>query len=307
MLYGILQDVLAAGRPAEARGRKFLDYSGWSGVLSNPRAREIWNPVRGIRRGYNAASVAWNLAERNDVESICWWNPNGRKISDNGLTFYGANYGQRWNPYLDEAIDLLRSDPGTRRAFVPIWKPDDLMKETVTTLGHQAPVRERYSRVGKDVPCTLGFGLKIRKTQPLPVSMPEARAPWLDMQVIMRSNSAFFVFPYDIYLFSVLQELIANEMGLLLGELSWMAMSMHVYEDELAIVTDALKWYSENDVEHDPMPEIPTTLHNARVLYPEAFERFMKDQSPPIYEFPTDPVILEMFEGAREIADAKTA
>src|SRR6476469_3394817 len=115
MLAGIIADVYNCGIKGEARGRKFLEYPCWSGTLVNPRARVVQNEVRQLRPGYNAASVAWNLAQRDDVDSICWWNEKGRAISDDGKTFHGANYGQRMIDELREAIELIRLDPGTRR------------------------------------------------------------------------------------------------------------------------------------------------------------------------------------------------
>lgn len=282
------------------RGMATREVLGWTGTLTNPRARRIGNPVRNVRKGYPAASVAWNLGMNNDVDSICWWNPNGRRISDDGITFYGANYGQRWDGYLEEAIHLLEQDKFTRRAWVPIWAPTDLVDNQAEIL---------YSREGKDVPCTLGFGLRV-----FDGDVQGVVAPRLDMQVVMRSQAAWGVFPYDVYLFSVLQELIANTMGIRLGNLHWSANSLHVYDREDGMVEKAIHWYKDHDRGFgiDDIPAAPV-MDPIRFTYQEArkalpyMETLVRNGvfSPELKDL--DPLVHEMVEGAAELNLAYSA
>lgn len=226
MLRGAMRDVFEHGTVVSPRGHETIEVLSWSGTLLYPRARLVRNPARDIRVGYAAANVAWNLCKRDDVESICWWNPNGRYISDNGRRFHGANYGQRWDDSLKEAMWLLVADPDTRRAWVPIWRPEDISD-------HRDPMEPTfYSRDGKDVPCTLGFSLRRREER-------------LDMQVVMRSQS-LTILPYDLFLFAAMQELIANTMEIQLGELHWHCNSLHAYfRREHAIHEATRDWYDE--------------------------------------------------------------
>src|SRR4051812_47707976 len=90
-----LTDCLATGDAISPRGMECKEINNYIAKLTDPRARLLKNDARRLREGYAAASVCWNLGERNDVDTICWWNPNGKMISDDGTTFYGANYGQR--------------------------------------------------------------------------------------------------------------------------------------------------------------------------------------------------------------------
>ena len=282
MFYVAVSDVLNYGRISDPRGMGTTEVVNWTATLLNPRARRLANYSRNIRRGYPAASVAWNLGMRDDVESICWWNENGRRISDDGITFAGANYGQRWDGYLEEALHLLRQDPSTRRAWVPIWAPTDLVDRQLEI---------QYSREGKDVPCTLGFGLRLHSGE-------------LDMQVVMRSQSAIGVMPYDVYLFSVLQELIANTLEVGLGRLHWTCNSLHIYQRE----TD---WARAIRRAERPVAQV---MEPIELTYEEAKEEWPK------YEYALrtganletghhDPIVTEMIEGAADLKriQAKTA
>lgn len=231
MLHSALRDVMDGGHERGPRGHDTIELFGWQGSLMDPRRRLVRNPDRDLRLGYAAAHVAWNLAKRDDVESICWWNPNGRFISDDGVRFHGANYGERWDGYLQEAMRLVSQD-GTRRAWVPIWHPDDLVKRRMIDSYDMfdAPLETFYSRDGKDVPCTLGFDLQRHDGK-------------LTMQVVMRSQS-LTIMPYDVFLFATMQELVANTLGLELGELQWTALSLHAYfRREHAVHESTLAWY----------------------------------------------------------------
>lgn len=247
-------------------------------VLSDPRARLIYAPDRDMRYGYAAASVAWNLASMDDVETICWWNPNGRRMSDDGHTFYGANYGQRFMPYLQEAIELLRQDNDTRRAWVPIWHPRDLVD-----WGTPGGV-EHYSREGKDVPCTLGFGLRILEGM-------------LHMQVVMRSQNVWGVMPYDVFLLSVLQELIANTVDVPLGTLHWAMLSCHLYDRDYDAASKVVDWHRTSMAMNLPKPSmepIRLRLDEAMVRYPESMRAIMTGED---CSHALDPVEKMMWEG----------
>jgi len=267
MLFGAYTEVFSHGTRSSPRGQETLEVIGWTAQLTKPRARIVRNPARDIRLGYCAASVAWNLDKRNDVESICWWNPNGRFMSDNGQTFHGANYGQRWDLRLQEAMQLFFYDSSTRRAWVPIWEAiDDLIDVDPETGEFDA-----YSREGKDVPCTLGFGLRNRERH-------------LDMHVVMRSQSVT-ILPYDVFLFSTLQELVANSLQMKLGVLTWHAMSLHAYfKREWATNRASYEWYLANTHREgairaetyrsfqEEMQPVNLTLEEAKAAWPPAMD-----------------------------------
>jgi thymidylate synthase len=270
-------DISQNGVDSAPRGMGTTELTSYSFAITNPRAR--FCTIRPVREGYCAASVAWNVGLRDDVDSICWWNEHGRKISDDGKTFYGANYGQRWHGYLEEAIALLRLDPHSRRVFVPIWNPGDLLDQD----REGNPIL--YSRDGKDVPCTIGFGLRIVKRR-------------LIMQVVMRSQSVIGVMPYDVFLFTVLQELIANELNVRLGRYEHFMMSAHYYDRESDLVDDIKKWVPR---EADAMEQINCNLSYAKKHWPDAFDKITRGES---VRADGDPIVAMMKRGATEVLAA---
>lgn len=248
MLHAMLHDCETMGDEASPRGYGTRELLGWSAVLLNPRDRLSQNKARDLRVGYAAAHVAWNLRQGND-DSILFWNPNGRWIQHEDLTFYGANYGQRIWHYLHEAMHLLQEDTATRRAWVPIWKPEDMIDRFNQSF---------YSRKGKDVPCTLGFGLRNVQGS-------------LDMEVVMRSQS-IGVAAYDLFLFTTLQELVANTLDLDLGVLRYHALSLHYYLNEPQRMEE-LQWYRDNlEFESKPMRKIDRDIEGATEAWCQAEE-----------------------------------
>lgn len=100
----------------------------------------------------------------------------------------------------------------------------------------------------------------------------------------MRSNSVG-VLPYDLFLFSVLQELVANELEMDLGTLMWTANSMHVYVKEMDQRVAELNWYRDGQHKQygqiaaeryksivEPMQPLTITLSEARKIYPNQMD-----------------------------------
>lgn len=256
MYVDMINDVLNYGEVSSPRGNATVEVFTWSGVLTNPRARIVANPARELRLGYAAASVAWNLAQRDD-QDILWWNPMGKFVLDNSDgRFYGANYGQRIWPYLMEAIELLKLDADTRRAWVPVWQPRDL----VQLHGALPEPYGFYSREGNDVPCTLGFQLRIERES-------------LNMQVVMRSQS-LGVFAYDVFFFTVLQELLANTLQLELGETWWVCNSLHFYEKERIRRLEELLYKPPHD--SGVMQPLHYDLDTAAIQYESSMKTIME-------------------------------
>jgi len=93
-----------------------------------------------------------------------------------GIRFY---YGD-----LDDVIKLLRTQPNTRQAFLPIWFPED------TGVVH-----------GKRVPCTLGYHFQIRNRE-------------LQITYYMRSCDLLRHFQDDVYMAGRLAQYVAGELNI---------------------------------------------------------------------------------------------
>jgi thymidylate synthase len=59
----------------------------------------------------------------------------------------------------------------------------------------------------------------------------------LDAVVCMRSNDAIWGLPYDVFLFTFLQELLALTLGFDLGSYHHFASSLHIYQKHLALAS----------------------------------------------------------------------
>jgi thymidylate synthase len=240
-------------------------------VLLNPRDR-LTN-MKPIREGYGPAKIAWDLGQRSDIASLMPWNPNAARFQDGDTKVQGENYGQRIAGFLDEAITLIKDDPNSRRAWVPIWQPFDLINDYTGEHydGNNHAIDTLHpSRTSSNVPCTLGFGIRIVDDL-------------LVMQAVMRSQSVWGVMPYDVFLLTVLQELIANTIGVELGWYEHTMLNGHFYQREEADIHGALASAPEPP---EAMAPINKTLAEAEATWPT----FLDAMNNGVDATPTDPI-----------------
>jgi len=72
-------------------------------------------------------------------------------------------------------------------------------------------------RASKDVPCTVSLHFMVRSGA-------------LELVVYMRSNDVWLGWPYDVVMFTVLQEAMATDLGLELGQYTHVDGSLHLYD-----------------------------------------------------------------------------
>ena len=194
--------------------------------LDNPRQRILYNPVRKADVGFSCAQTLWILSKSNEIDPIAFYNPRGRNLSDDGITIYGA-YGNRLFGELNQitsCIAKLREDKSSRRACATIWQPADA---TIPS---------------KDIPCTFAIQFLIRNDK-------------LNMITFMRSQSAVFVLPYDVFFFTILQELIAAILDVGLGTYYHTSGSVHFYRSESLMVNRII--HSKYSLDLPSMPPMP--------------------------------------------------
>jgi thymidylate synthase len=192
-------------------------------TLSNPRARLVTSKVRKVNYGFACGEFLWYAAGRNDLETMLYYNKRMKDFSDDGETLNSA-YGHRMltenfyhpsegisNPVTqwDAVTNTLLDDNDSRRAVITINQPKDVVYASL--------------RQSKDVPCTLSLQFFIRKSK-------------LHLHVTMRSNDVWWGLPYDVFSFTLLQEMmlktlqLSGMINLKLGEYHHSAGSMHLYE-----------------------------------------------------------------------------
>ena len=176
--------------------------------LHNPQQR--WLTIRkpSISLAYVFAELIILLSGNNEAKIINSWNPSLPKFQGDYQKYPGS-YGNRLKyqfgfDQLEKAYSALLHEPSSRQIVLSIWKPDlDLPK----TQGIPNSM---------DIPCNVISMLKIRDNK-------------LHWSQIMRSNDFYLGLPYDVILFSLLQEVFAGWLKIELGEYSHFCDSLHYY------------------------------------------------------------------------------
>jgi Thymidylate synthase len=191
----------AEGDGAQRTRQGSYEQLNYSFLLNSPRRRlsgELNAPVA-------AARFVWMMSANNRLADIAFYEPKVMGFTDDGLTVPGSSYGMRLRqpqPGVDQiagAISRLKDEKDTRRAAVSIFQPIDAIRES------------------KDIPCAFGIFF-------------HNRDGFLKTTILMRSNNAWDLLPFNMFELSMLAEVIAVEAGLKLGEMTYFAGSMHLYD-----------------------------------------------------------------------------
>lgn len=193
----------------ERRGVVITEYT-------HPTERVLFDPVRDANPFFHFFEALWIIDGRDDVAFLATFNPNMANFSDDGVTFH-APYGYRLREHfqrgsrlesgepvdqLTEVIELLEREPDTRRAVMAIWDP-------AMDLNIQS----------KDLPCNDFIMLAVNEGK-------------LEMEVCCRSNDVVWgAYGANAVQFSMLQEFIAEALGVEAGTLSQISRSFHFYLD----------------------------------------------------------------------------
>lgn len=207
------------------RQRPFVEIIGWGFALSNPRSRIAWFRSRRLNMSYALGNCLWTLFGSDDLETIAFYNDRARLFSADGSHLVGSIGARIFNYYgmnqFITGLNRLQKDPTSRRVIIPTFVPLD---------AHEPPL---------DTPCSIGFQML-------------SRGGLLHWITYMRSQSAAMVLPYDVFLFTMLQEAAAQALGLRLGTYYHYCGSLHYYADEEDVVRAILR--ESDDSMIDSMP-----------------------------------------------------
>ncbi|WP_198033525.1 thymidylate synthase [Maribacter sp. 1_2014MBL_MicDiv] len=228
LLYNVLKSLIEEGLDVNPTKGKNKEIFGACLVLENPRARLSQTESKG--KAFSAiGELLWYLSGSNNLDFIEYYLTKYGDYSDDGKTIHGG-YGPRfWNNnncdnQIQNIIDLLSKKRNSRRAVIQLFDSSDLSEE--------------YN----DIPCTCTMQFVIREGA-------------LKMSVYMRSNDAYIGLPHDIFCFTMLQEIIARELGVELAEYYHFVGSLHLYDNSLKLAEGYLKeGFQSLNVE---MPKIP--------------------------------------------------
>lgn len=182
-------------------GKKIIELLGVRLIIAQPHERFIHTPDRPLNIGFAIGNFLYQLSGRDDVEMLEYYNPLAPKFSDNGKYLHGA-YGPRIVLQLERVVDMLTVASGSRRAVVTIFDG---------RIDHAE---------SKDIPCPVFMQFLIRGGAVV-------------MLTYFRSQNVVMVFPYDIFLFTLIHEWVAVHLGLPMGQHVQFCGSLHIYEDEI--------------------------------------------------------------------------
>ena len=209
MLYYLsLQDLLEHGDKVEpvtqvsspSYGKESIELIGYQLILSDPRARLIVAEKRPLNLGYCIGNFFYQMAGVDTVKDIAYYNPIAAKFSDDGNSLHGT-YGPRIFKQIRSVISLLQADPATRRAVITIFDG---------RIDHEP---------SNDIPCPISMQFLVRGTKLVCVTS-------------FRSQNVLMVYPYDIFLFTMLHEWVAVHSGYEIGPHVQLNGSYHIYETE---------------------------------------------------------------------------
>lgn len=216
--------LLEHGEPLDSRVGGCVEMLGYSASLAGVEQTFLMNSRRKLSPYYGCAEFLWYLSAERNIERIKSYAPQYASFAEDDAAY--GQYGYRWlanlrcrdlgDPVysqLEYVIDLLQQDPNTRQAVVTMWEANDL--------------RHAILRDHKDLPCTLSLQFLLRWGK-------------LHLVATMRSNDAWLGLPYDVFVFTCLQRLVASCLGVLPGSYTHQVGSMHLYDKNVAAACEAM-------------------------------------------------------------------
>ena len=167
------------------------------------------NVNRDFNLKYARAEWQWYLSGDNNIEKLGELYgkvPEIWKRMANRYGYVNSNYGWQWQRInnhinqLDRVVEMLKENPKTRQAAISIYDGKE------------------HDDYEFDTPCTYAIQFTILNEH-------------LNMCVTMRSNDLWYGFCNDQYCFSMLQQLVATELGRPVGTYYHFAHNLHLYNN----------------------------------------------------------------------------
>ncbi|MCU1443539.1 MAG: thymidylate synthase [Cryobacterium sp.] len=165
-----------------------------------------------------AYELLWFL--RGD-SNVAWLRDHGVTIWDewaDAAGELGPVYGAQWRSWptpngehidqIAQVLDTLRSDPDSRRMLVSAWNVADIPQMALA-------------------PCHALFQFYVADGK-------------LSCQLYQRSADLFLGVPFNIASYALLTQLVADQVGLELGEFVWTGGDCHIYDNHIEQVTEQL-------------------------------------------------------------------
>lgn len=194
----LLISLLEEGKEVSPRGMLTKELMQETFCIEDPNSSLIYIPGRNFSLVHAIHESLLIFCDDNHVKVAGYFNKNIAQFSDDGTTLYGS-YGHRIATRMQGVLGKLKEDHDTRQALLTIHRVDDSIVKT------------------KDPPCTITLQFTIRDEK-------------LNMHVYMRSNDIVWGTPYDVFVFTTIQKVFANTLGIPIGKYYHTATSLHMYE-----------------------------------------------------------------------------
>jgi thymidylate synthase len=206
----VVEAIVRDGEPVAPRTISTKELRGISISISDPRRRYVSLAPRRWSFAYALGEFCWHARGSAKLDEISFYSKRWEQMSDDGETVVGSSYGAKifaaeyqLESQWDVIKTALKSDLSSRRSVLYFGEP----------LG-------TASAQSRDVSCATSLQFLVRQRK-------------LEAVATMRSNDAMIGLPYDIFLFTMLQELMAVSLQLEVGPYHHFVGSMHIYESEL--------------------------------------------------------------------------
>ena len=214
----LFQQLKEEGEMVTARGFNTIEINNVAIRLKNIRKRCTTLNSRKWNLNFAIGEFAWHLSASNKLDAIEYYAKEWKNSSPDGQGIYESCYGHKifksepgQSSQWQKIINLLRHDPYTRRAVLTLYNFNNVLELD-----------------SKDVACTCSIQFLFRNGK-------------LDATVYMRSNDIIWGLPNDIFFFTMLQELLANELSVKVGVYNHMVGSLHVYERHFELAESILQ------------------------------------------------------------------
>ena len=219
----IIEEIMSNGQVKYPRGQKILELQYFQGLIESP-----WStyPSRKYPMDYCKREMQWYLGANPYDHRICNHAKMWTKImqidsgifSNYGYYWFGPQNGFQW------VFDSPQNDADSRQADIAMNNYLHAFKDN------------------KDFVCTKGIQFRLN-------------GGYLDMHVAMRSSDAIYGLGTDLPCFTMLQNMVACELGVQVGHFIFSSDSIHVYSKHFEMA----KRISTEQLEPVDMPAITDT------------------------------------------------
>jgi thymidylate synthase len=202
----LIKDVLENGvKGVSPRGMGTRELTGYQFKIESLEDSIPRQAARKLNYRFALLEGLLNVWGNYPEDIVLYVNKNMQRFQNEDTKMWDGAYAPRLHSGYRAIIELLKHDPDTREAVLPIFKLEDL----------------DIAQISKDTPCTLTLQLLIRDGK-------------LNMIATMRSNDIYWGTAYDVPQFMMVQRAVACILGIPTGWYIHQAGSLHAYDDKIS-------------------------------------------------------------------------